>query len=107
MFDPSFLELMTQTVTRKAFLKRTQYGLPTYSTVATTYQARVVAMPSLVPDPMGINQVGTHTMWLATTQQWDPEDSCSFGGSTFRILEVANYPDQDGPHHVRLRTKGA
>ena len=105
-FESGFLDLMPHTVVRTAFSRRDAYGAPTYTTAASTYTARVVASPTQIPSPDGTIVVATHTMWLATTDSLAPQDKISFGGSTFRILEIANFPDEAGGHHVRVRTKG-
>ena len=105
-FESEFLNLMPHTVVRTAFMRRDAYGAPTYASTATTYGARVVASPTQIPSGDGVMVVATHTMWLATTASLAPEDKLSFGGSTFRILEIANFPDEVGAHHVRVRTKG-
>lgn len=82
------------------------YGGPTWTTVATSYRARVVAAPTKVKGSSGLDVVATHTMWLATTADISARDKLTFGGSTFEIVEVARYPDHEGRHHTRLRCRG-
>lgn len=107
-FESAFLDLMTDTVTHKAFLRRSTAGTgePAYATAASTYQGRVVAGPFKVKTIQGADVVATHTMWLATTANIGPQDQITFGGSTFQIVEVLRYPDETGRHHTRIRCRG-
>ena len=105
-FDPGFLDLMSTTITRKAFTGRNAYGSPSYASATATYQARVVAKPMSIPSPDGIQIVATHIMYLATTATIQPQDQITHKGSTYRIVEIGRETDEDGMHHVWLRTKG-
>jgi hypothetical protein len=104
----AWLDFMPAQITRRAFTKRNAngYGGPAYSTTTTTYAARVVAGATMVTRPDGQEVVATHTMWVGSTQEWREEDQLTFGGSTFAILDITRYPDENGAHHVRLKCRG-
>lgn len=107
-FESAFLSLMPDTITRNAFVRRSTAGTgePAYSATATTIQARVVAGPMKVRTVQGLDVVATHTMWCASTMDISAQDKITFGGSTFQIVEVLRYPDDEGRHHTRLRCRG-
>lgn len=107
-FQAGFLRLMPDTITVTAYRRDSTggYGGPTYTTASASYRARVVAVPTRVKGSTGQDVVATHTMWVATTADIGTRDKLSFGGSTFEIVEVARFPDQDGRHHSRLRCRG-
>ena len=104
----AFLDFMPHTVTQNAFVRRGTdgYGGPAYSTVSASYSARVVAKPTIIVRPDGMELLATHTMWLGTTGTVNQEDKITYAGSTYQILEVARFPDQFGALHVRLMTRG-
>jgi len=104
----AWLDFMPAMVTRRAFTKRNAngYGLPAYSTTATTYRARVVAGATLVTRPDGQEVVATHTMWVGSTQEWREEDQVTYAGSTYAILDITRFLDESGAHHVRLKLRG-
>ena len=107
-FESDFLDLMSTTITRKVWGARDVYGKPSYSTAAaSTYQARVVAKPLTLAGPQGVELVATHIMYLATTENIGAKDQITHKGSTYRIIEIGREPDEDGMHHIWLRTKGA
>lgn len=107
-FQAAFLRLMPDTITVHAYRRASTagYGGPTYTTAAASYRARVVAVPTKVKGSTGLDVVATHTMWVATTTDIGARDKLTFGGSTFEIVEVARYPDEEGRHHTRLRCRG-
>lgn len=106
-FEADFLDLMPHTVTRKAFASRDNYGKPSYSTAVSSYQARVVATPMTAWTPQGLTLIATHKMYLATTDTISAEDQITYGGSTYKIVQVGMEPDEDGAHHTWLATKGS
>ena len=106
-FEVGFLDLMSTTITRKAWGARDAYGKPSYSTAVATYQARVVAKPLTLAGPQGVELVATHIMYLNTTANIGAKDQITHKGSTYRIIEIGREPDEDGMHHTWLRTKGA
>lgn len=110
-FKTAFLELMSTSVVRKAFARRSggtsgSYGAPAYSTQASTYQARVVAEPELVIDTKGQEVVATHRMWIASTAAFAPEDYLAHLGTTYRIVRVSRQTDETGRHHTKVWAKG-
>lgn len=104
----AWIDFMPFQITRRAFTKRGTdgYGGPAYSTTATTYQARVVAGPTMVTQADGQEIVATHTMWVGSTAPWALEDQVTYAGSTYALLEIMRYPDELGAHHVRLKLRG-
>src|SRR5512146_159919 len=106
-FEKAFLELMSTTVTRRAYASRDAYGKPSYSTGASTYQARVVAKPMIVATPAGVVTVADDIMYLATTDAIGEFDQITHNGSTHRIFQIGRETDETGVHHMWIRTKGA
>lgn len=107
-FESGFLELMSTTVTRRAFASRDAYGKPSYSTAAaSTYRARVVAKPLTMATPAGVETVADDIMYLATTDAIGQYDQITHNGSTHRIFQVGRETDETGVHHMWIRTKGA
>lgn len=106
-FESGFLDLMSTTVTRRAYAGRDAYGKPSYSTSASTYQARVVSKPMTVPSPGGVIVVADDIMYLATTDDIGATDQITHNGSTHRIITVGRETDETGVHHRWIRTKGS
>ena len=109
-FEAGFRELMPHSIIVRRFSKAStigssqgSYGGPTYvATAATTFQGRLVLRHTKVAKPDGIEFIGDHVAWLATTQVINQRDKVTFEGTTYEILGVGRYPDQDGLHHTKL-----
>jgi len=108
-FETAFLELMPHSIVVKRFTKATTagssagtYGAPGYTTGATTYRGRFLTRNTKLNRPDGSEFSGNHVAWLATTHSITQRDKVTFLATTYEILEVAPYPDQDGVHHTRL-----
>ena len=109
-FEPAFLELMKQSITVRRFTKAStagssagSYGGPTYtSAAASTYRGRLVLKHTKVPSPGGVEFVGDHVAWLATTAVINQRDKVTYSGTTYEILGVGRYPDETGLHHTKL-----
>lgn len=108
-FEQAFRELMPFSIVVKRFSKATTagstqgtYGAPGYTTLATTYAGRLVLKHTRTMRADGSEFVGDHVAWLATTASIGQRDKVTFSGSTFEILGVGRYPDEDGQHHTKL-----
>lgn len=109
-FESAFLSLMPHRITIKHFARATtagssagSYGTPTYtSAAATTYRGRFVMQNVKLVRPDGSEYMGKHVAWLATTASITRKDKVTFQATTFEILDVGIYPDEDGAHHTKL-----
>jgi hypothetical protein len=109
-FESAFLELMPHRIVVKRFSKATtagssagSYGTATYtSAAASTYRGRMVVKNVKLVRPDGSEFSGNHVAWLATTATITRRDKVTFSGSTYEILQVGIFPDEDGVHHTRL-----
>ena len=107
-WDTEFETLMVDTVEVTPFKSYSTdgYGSPVWGT-ATTYQARVVREQKLVRTFEGTEELATITAWLKSTSTFGPlaryRLPSSTGAGLLNLMAVDAYPDQDGPHHVRLR----
>ena len=109
MFESAFLELMPSRIVVKRFSKAStvgssagSYGYATFTTGATTYRGRFVVKNVKLTRPDGSEFSGNHMAWLATTASISEKDKVTFLGSTYEILQVGIFPDEDGAHHTRL-----
>lgn len=109
MFEAAFRDLMPASIVVKRFSKATTagssagtYGAATYAATATTYQGRIVVKNVKLNRPDGSEFSGSHMAWLATTASITRQDKVTFEGTTFEIVQVGVFPDQDGAHHTRL-----
>lgn len=82
------------------------YGRPVWGT-ATTYTARVVREQRLVRTFEGTEELSTVTAWLNTTSTFGPLATYTLpsatGDTRLNLMAVDAYPDENGPHHVKLR----
>lgn len=109
-FETAFRALMPHRIVVRRFTKASTsgstqgtYGAPTYTTAdATTYTGRVVLKHTKLARPDGSEFGGDHVAWLATTASIAQRDKVTFEGSTYEILAVGRYPDEDGLHHTKL-----
>lgn len=108
-FESAFLSLMPHRIVVKRFTKATtagssqgSYGTATYSTAATTYRGRFVVKNMKLTRPDGSEFSGDHVAWLATTASITERDKVTFASSTYEILKVGIFPDEQGAHHTRL-----
>lgn len=108
-FEAAFRDLMPHDIVVKRFTRNTTagssagtYGSPSYATVASTYQGRMVVKNVKLNRPDGSEFSGSHVAWLATTADITRRDKVTFQATTYEILQVGIFPDQDGVHHTRL-----
>lgn len=108
-FETAFLELMPASIVVKRFTRATTagssagtYGAAGYSTAATTYRGRIVVKNVKLTRPDGTEFSGSHMAWLATTQSITRRDKVTYSGTTYEIVQVGIFPDQNGAHHTRL-----
>ena len=108
-FESGFLDLMPHTITVKTFTRAStggssagSYGAPDYTTSSASYRGRFVVKNTKLVRPDGSEFSGSHVAWLATTHSITQRDKVTFTGSTYEVLQVGIFPDEDGAHHTRL-----
>lgn len=108
-FEAAFLELMKQSIAVRHFSKATTagssqgtYGTPTYASTQATYRGRLVQKLTKLIRPDGVEYTGTHVAWLHTTAFIGQSDKVTYLGTTFEVLSVGHFPDEDGQHHTKL-----
>ena len=105
-WDPEFDELLTQEVQRGPYTGQDEYGQPAFGD-AEAVQCRIVYKPEIVRRRGSGEASGTVREIIATAKVycravvgWDLRDQITLpNGDQPVILEVQNYPDEDGPHH--------
>ena len=104
-WETAFDELLTDEVTREAFVSQNDYGEATYGG-AVTLKARVVGKPELVVTGAGEASravrevVATAKVYCSGVPAWDLRDRITLpDGTQPVILQVITYPDEDGEHH--------
>ena len=104
--DQTLVDLLTTSITRKAFLRNSTDGYagsPGYSTASVAYSARVVQQRERVMDAQGQETVTSHMAWLASTVSWSVEDQLTHAGSTYRIVKLDRPTDETNVvHHTKL-----
>lgn len=108
--EASFYDLLTTSVTRKAFRRNSTDGYadsPSYTTGSASYSARVVQKRERVVDRQGVETVTSHVAWTASTVAWSPEDQVTHAGSTYRIVMLDRLTDETAAvHHTKLYLRG-
>lgn len=108
-FQTAFLRAMPHSVILTAFsgYSTDGYQRPVYASTSSTVRARVVEKRErVIVSPEGQELVTSHIGWVATTQTITQRTKFSFESSTYRIMQVERYPDQDGLHHQKLYLLG-
>lgn len=107
--ESSFLDLLSTTITRRAFVRYSTDGYEgtrTYSTAASTSAARVIEMRERVLDKLGQETVTSHVAWVATTAAWSVEDKVTWRGSTWRAVTIDRMTDETATvHHTKIRMR--
>lgn len=100
----AFQSLMPSTVIRSTRTGHSNYGAPTFSTTTTKIRARVVDKPGMVRNTEGEDVAYRTIVWAASTSATiQPSDRFTLpDGTSPPLLAVERYPDQSGPHHVKL-----
>lgn len=103
-YETAFDELLTSTVTYATRASKNIYGEPTFSTVSSTFKARIVDVSTQVRDQQG-NVVQVRTVaWVASTGTILATGRITLpDGSTPPIAAVSRYPDEDGTHHHKIK----
>lgn len=105
-FELAFLDLMSTSVRRQAFLRYSTDGYDgtrTYSTAASTCAARVIEKRERVIDKQGEETLTSHVAWVASTAAWSVEDKTTWRGSTWRIIALDRMTDETAVvHHTKL-----
>ncbi len=103
-FATAFLALMHDTATITAFASYSTdgYGGPVYGSTSASITGRLVAQQAKVLQRDGTEIAGNHVFWTGTTRTLNTRDKFTVSGSTYEILSIARYPDQDGLHHQKL-----
>lgn len=100
-----FDELMTgQTVTIAARASYSSYGVPAFSTSATTYKCRWVEKRGTVRDSQGAEQPQRGILWVMSTAVVSPDAKVTLpDGTTPPVLSVEAFSDEGGRfHHLKL-----
>lgn len=102
-FETAFIDLMNSTVTISTRTTANNYGEFSYGS-GTSYRARIVDKPEFVRTETG-EVIETRTVcWIRSTGNTvTVDDRITLpGGATPPIVAVERYPDEDGPHHIKL-----
>jgi hypothetical protein len=103
VLDATLLDLMVDTIVWEELLGHFGDGSPRYGSPA-SLQARVVYQTEMVYDATGQEQISTVTIWVGSAPGVKPGDRITLpDGTQPRILNVHQYPDEDGAHHERIR----
>lgn len=104
--ESPFLDLMSTTIRRQAFVRYSTDGYEgtrTYSTAASTYAARVIEKRERVLDKMGQETLTSHVAWVNSTAAWSVEDKTTWRGSTWRVVALDRMTDETAVvHHTKL-----
>ena len=96
-------QLMTQTITVSTLATVSVGGAPTFSTAASTYQARVVNTNRVVSDGRGGGAAVAYEAWLSSTSILAPTSKYTLpDGTTPPVVRLDVFPDDKGHHHVRI-----
>ena len=104
-YTSPLVDLFPQTVTHAAWtgMSTDGYASPTYSTSASTFQARVVTEQRLVRTFDGIEELAVTTVWLASTSTFSALDRFTLPDtSTPELLALETFRDEDGITHTKL-----
>jgi hypothetical protein len=105
-WETEFEEFYTDEVTRSPYTGQDGYGQPSHG-VATIHLCRVVHKPQVIRQG-GTGEVQDTIREVISTAQiythadigWDLRDKVTLAdGASPKILQIVNYPDEDGPHH--------
>lgn len=105
-WDSEFDDLLTQEVTRNPYTGQDLYGQPSFG-ASEAVQCRIVYKPEIIRRRGSGEATGTIREIVSTAKVycravvgWSLRDQITLpGGEQPVILEVQNYPDEDGPHH--------
>lgn len=102
--EPQFLDFMPHTILVYDHVGFNQYGEPSYSTGATSFQAMVEERPQMVRNSFGEEVVSTHVVYVASTERFDLNARIVLpDGSEPPIIRATAFYDEDGDiHHVGL-----
>lgn len=99
-FENDFLDLMPHTITHSTFKSFDGYGKASYSTISSSYTARVTYNAKLVRSFNGQEQVSSAQAVLATTKTIRTDDKLTLpSGDSPIILRIEKMSDTGGLHH--------
>ena len=104
-YTTPLLGLFSTTVTHAAWtgMSTDGYASPTYSTSASTFQARIVTEQRLVRTFDGIEELAVTTVWLASTSTFSALDRFTLPDtSTPELLALETFRNKDGITHTKL-----
>lgn len=102
-FEDDFLDLMPHSVVVNAYASINGYGSPTYSTVGSTYTARVTYKQKMVRSFDGTEKVSMANAVLNCTGTINPDDKITLPDGTVRpIVNINTISDTGGQHHVSV-----
>lgn len=104
MSEAAFLSMMDSTIKISTRTGHSNYGEPTYASSTSSYRARVVEKPGYVHTPGGEDVAYSHVIWAASTGAVSitVSDRLTVGGVVRPMVAVERYPDETGPHHVKI-----
>jgi hypothetical protein len=104
-FPAALLDLMPSTIKVSTRTTHSNYGEPSFATSTSSYRARIVEKPGYLRDGTGEEISYSHVVWVASTGAVSitASDRVTLPGGVVRpVLAVERYPDEDGPHHVKV-----
>lgn len=105
-WDSAFDEFMTDSIvvaSRVASTAPSFSGAPTWSTSASTHDARWVRKPTSIRGADGTVIRVSSVAWIASTGTLHPTDRYTLpDGSAPPVVGVESYPDEDGLHHSKV-----
>lgn len=103
-FPVALLNMMDATIKVSTRTTHNNYGEPSFASSTATYSARVVEKPGYLRTGDQEAVAYSHTAWVASTGTVSitVSDRLTYNGTVFQVMGVERYPDEDGPHHVKV-----
>ena len=104
-FSTDFLSMMGSTIKISTRTGSDNYGKATFAASTTSYRARIVEKPGYVRGAESEEIAYRHVIWARSTStgKITASDRVTLPGGTVRpVVAVERYPDDDGPHHVKI-----
>ncbi len=105
MSEAAFLSMMDSTIRVSTRTTHDNYGAPAFAASTASYRARIVHKPGYVRAADGEEVSYAHVMWVASTGSVSITVSDRItlpDGTTPPVIAVERYPDESGPHHVKV-----
>lgn len=101
--EPEFLELMTQTITRRPSASIDSYGARTYGPPS-QHPCHIDGATTEVIGPDGNTITADGQLWMPHAPDAATSDTITLPGETKprKIITVKTVYDETGPHHTKL-----